>query len=167
MEVTAIQPGQEYTADAPSNVRPTWMAGVGARLRHVGAGRLDRIGRCRVDGVAAARGGQRRATSSTPRGHTATGTASGSFGRLLKANPDKQLYVATKIPPKNRVWPSRRGFSIQDVFPADYIREYTEKSLENLGIEAIDLLQFHVWEDDWARRRGGSASSPTSSARGS
>jgi aryl-alcohol dehydrogenase-like predicted oxidoreductase len=70
--------------------------------------------------------------------------------RLLKANPEKSLYVATKIPPKNRIWPSRRGFAIKDVFPADYIREYTEKSLENLGVEKIDLLQFHVWEDDWA-----------------
>jgi aryl-alcohol dehydrogenase-like predicted oxidoreductase len=70
--------------------------------------------------------------------------------KLVKANPDKRLYVATKIPPKNRIWPSTRGFAIKDVFPADYIREYTETSLENLGVEKIDLLQFHVWEDDWA-----------------
>lgn len=70
--------------------------------------------------------------------------------RLLKANPEKRLYVASKIPPKNRIWPSKRGFAINDVFPGDYIREYTEKSLTNLGVEKIDLLQFHVWEDDWA-----------------
>jgi aryl-alcohol dehydrogenase-like predicted oxidoreductase len=73
------------------------------------------------------------------------------LARLLKAHPDKTLYTATKIPPKNRVWPSRRGSSLDDVFPADYIREMTEKSLKNLDADHIDLMQFHVWEDDWAK----------------
>lgn len=72
------------------------------------------------------------------------------FRELHRAHPDKKLYIATKIPPKNRIWPSRRGFKLQDVFPADYIKEYTEKSLVNLGVETIDVQQFHVWEDDWA-----------------
>ena len=36
------------------------------------------------------------------------------------------------------------------MFPPDHIREYAEKSLENLGLPRIDLLQFHVWEDAWA-----------------
>ena len=56
------------------------------------------------------------------------------LGELLRANPDKTLYAATKIPPKNRQWPSRRGFALEDVFPPDYIREYAEKSLANLGL---------------------------------
>jgi aryl-alcohol dehydrogenase-like predicted oxidoreductase len=73
------------------------------------------------------------------------------LGRLLKANPGKTLYTATKIPPKNRIWPSRRGAKLDDVFPADYIREQVEKSLTNLGTDHIDMMQFHVWEDDWAR----------------
>lgn len=72
------------------------------------------------------------------------------LGQLVRANPDKKLYTATKIPPKNRKWPSRRGYRLDDVFPADYIRESTEKSLENLELQSIDLMQFHVWEDDWA-----------------
>jgi aryl-alcohol dehydrogenase-like predicted oxidoreductase len=72
------------------------------------------------------------------------------LGQLLRSNPDKKLYAATKIPPKNQTWPSQRGFKIEDVFPADHIREYAERSLENLGVRCIDLLQFHVWEDDWA-----------------
>jgi aryl-alcohol dehydrogenase-like predicted oxidoreductase len=72
------------------------------------------------------------------------------LARLIASNPDKTLYAATKIPPKNRQWPSRRGTPLDDVFPADYIREYAEKSLANLGRQHIDLLQFHVWEDDWA-----------------
>lgn len=72
------------------------------------------------------------------------------LGELVRDNPDKKLYVATKIPPKNRKWPSRRGFKLEDTFPADHIRKLTEESLRNLGLEQIDLQQFHVWEDDWA-----------------
>ena len=72
------------------------------------------------------------------------------LGRLLRDNPDKTVYVATKVAPKNRAWPSKRGFRLDDVFPPDYIRESAERSLESLGTSRIDLLQFHVWEDDWA-----------------
>jgi aryl-alcohol dehydrogenase-like predicted oxidoreductase len=43
-------------------------------------------------------------------------------------------------------------FSLDDVFPTDYIVEYTEKSLKNLSVDTIDLMQFHVWEDGWADR---------------
>lgn len=69
---------------------------------------------------------------------------------LLQRHAGKKLYTATKIPPKNRKWPSKPEFSLQEVFPAEYIVEYTEKSLKNLGVETIDLMQFHVWEDGWA-----------------
>ncbi len=72
------------------------------------------------------------------------------LGKLLRANPGKKLYVATKVPPKNRKWPSRRGLKLDDVFPPDYIRSTLEISLKNLGMSSVDLLQFHVWEDDWA-----------------
>jgi aryl-alcohol dehydrogenase-like predicted oxidoreductase len=72
------------------------------------------------------------------------------LGELLRANPGKKLYTASKIPPKNRRWPSRRGSLLDEVFPADHVREYTEKSLANLGQPGIDLMQFHVWEDAWA-----------------
>jgi aryl-alcohol dehydrogenase-like predicted oxidoreductase len=73
------------------------------------------------------------------------------LGNLVRANPGKRLYTATKIPPKNRRWPSQPGFKLDDVFPPDYIREYTDKSLANLGLPSVDLLQFHVWEDAWAQ----------------
>ena len=72
------------------------------------------------------------------------------LGRLLGANPGRHLHTATKIPPKTMVWPSHRGDRLEDSYPADHIREYVEKSLANLGIPAIDLIQFHVWEDAWA-----------------
>jgi aryl-alcohol dehydrogenase-like predicted oxidoreductase len=76
------------------------------------------------------------------------------LGRLVKANPGRKLYTATKVPPKNRVWPSKRGSALADVFPPEYIREYALRSLENLGLESVDLLQFHVWEDAWADDAG-------------
>ena len=69
---------------------------------------------------------------------------------LLRRNSGKRLYVATKIPPKNRKWPTRRGDKLDDVFPPEYIHEYAEKSRRNIGVETIDLLQFHVWEDAWS-----------------
>jgi aryl-alcohol dehydrogenase-like predicted oxidoreductase len=71
------------------------------------------------------------------------------LGRILRANPTKRLYTATKIPPKNRVWPSRRSFALDDCFPPQYIEEYVHKSLANAGLESFDLMQFHTWEDAW------------------
>jgi aryl-alcohol dehydrogenase-like predicted oxidoreductase len=72
------------------------------------------------------------------------------LGALLKRHPRQRLYTATKIPPKNRRWPARAEYPLRDVFPADYIREYTEKSLKNLDAPSVDLQQFHVWTDAWA-----------------
>ncbi len=77
------------------------------------------------------------------------------LGQTVRSHPEKRLYVATKIPPKNFVWPSRRGFTLDDCFPADHIREYAEKSLSNLSSGTIDLLQFHVWEDAWCATTAG------------
>lgn len=74
------------------------------------------------------------------------------LGKVVKQNPDKKLYVATKIPPKNFKWPSRPEYKLADCFPASHIIEYTEKSLKNLNVESIDLQQFHVWEDSWANQ---------------
>jgi aryl-alcohol dehydrogenase-like predicted oxidoreductase len=65
------------------------------------------------------------------------------------ARAGKRLYVATKVPPKNRVWPGRASTPISQVFPYDYIVEMTEKSLSNLGTERLDLQQLHVWSDAW------------------
>jgi aryl-alcohol dehydrogenase-like predicted oxidoreductase len=72
------------------------------------------------------------------------------LAQALKRHPGKPLVVATKIPPKNRQWPARPDYRLDDVFPADYIREATEISLKNLGVQTLDLQQFHVWTDEWA-----------------
>lgn len=63
-----------------------------------------------------------------------------------------RVRVATKVPPKNRLWPARPGIGIEDVFPYDYIMASVEESLRNLNIDSIDLLQLHVWNPDWVDR---------------
>jgi aryl-alcohol dehydrogenase-like predicted oxidoreductase len=73
------------------------------------------------------------------------------LGRLIREFPGRALIAATKLPPKNFVWPSRREFTLDDCFPPEHIKDYAHKSLDNLGLPVIDLLQFHVWEDAWAR----------------
>jgi aryl-alcohol dehydrogenase-like predicted oxidoreductase len=72
------------------------------------------------------------------------------LGQLMKRHAAKRLHFATKIPPKNFKWPSRPDYKLEDCFPASHIIEYTEKSLKNLGVECIELQQFHVWEDGWS-----------------
>src|SRR6266545_851444 len=62
----------------------------------------------------------------------------------------RKIYVATKVPPKNRVWPA--SGAIEEVFPYDYILACAEESLRNLQIDTIDLLQLHVWSGDWTGR---------------
>ncbi len=71
------------------------------------------------------------------------------LGWLVRQNAGKKLYTATKIPPKNFRWPSRREFGLDDCFPPDHIEQYVHSSLQNLGLESIDLIQFHTWEDGW------------------
>lgn len=68
-------------------------------------------------------------------------------GEVVRSRKE-EIYLATKIPPKNRIWPAQ-NVSLHDVFPAEYMIECTEQSLRNLGVETIDLQQFHVWRDEW------------------
>jgi aryl-alcohol dehydrogenase-like predicted oxidoreductase len=69
-------------------------------------------------------------------------------GQVVKARSE-HVYVATKVPPKNRQWPARAGVPAHDAFPADYVIERAEESLRNLGMETVDVLQFHVWSPEW------------------
>ena len=71
------------------------------------------------------------------------------LGKLVRANPGRKLYTASKVPPKNRQWPSRRTHTLEDCFPPDHVQEYIEKSLQNTGLSCIDLMQLHTWEDAW------------------
>jgi aryl-alcohol dehydrogenase-like predicted oxidoreductase len=73
------------------------------------------------------------------------------LGELVRDNPSQQIFVATKIPPKNLQWPSRRDYKLDECFPPDHVEEYVHRSLKALGLDRIDLIQFHTWEDDWIK----------------
>jgi len=70
------------------------------------------------------------------------------IAKVLKETGAK-AYVATKVPPKNRIWPAQPGIGLAEVFPDAYVKECTETSLKNLGVECLDLQQFHVWNPEW------------------
>jgi aryl-alcohol dehydrogenase-like predicted oxidoreductase len=71
------------------------------------------------------------------------------LGRIIRANPDKKIYAATKVPPMNKAWPAQADATIEECYPADHIEEYLHKSLKNAGIDRFDLLQLHTWNDSW------------------
>ncbi len=79
------------------------------------------------------------------------GHSEGLLGQLVRANPGKKLYTATKMPAKNFKWPSRREYTLDECFPPDHIEQYVHSSLKNAGLESFDLIQFHVWEDGWVQ----------------
>jgi aryl-alcohol dehydrogenase-like predicted oxidoreductase len=72
-------------------------------------------------------------------------------GKVVR-DSGRRIYVATKVPPKNQLWPAHPGIGIEQVFPYDYIMRSTERSLKNLGVETIDLQQLHVWNPEWIAR---------------
>ena len=72
-------------------------------------------------------------------------------GQVVRDSPET-VYVATKAPPKNMRWPAPAGVRAEDAFPGDWIAGCVEQSLANLGLETIDLLQFHVWSDEWVEQ---------------
>ena len=88
---------------------------------------------------------------------TAAGYGNGHSERLVGKvvrEAAKTVHVSTKIPPKNGRWPAPAGVHADDAFPADWVVGQTEQSLERLGLETIDVQQFHVWSDEWVGQGG-------------
>ena len=77
------------------------------------------------------------------------GKSDGLLGKILSANRGKRLYAASKIPPLNDKWPASSKDKYRDVFPAEHVFKYANLIREKLGVDSIDLLQFHVWDDSW------------------
>ena len=73
-------------------------------------------------------------------------------GSVLRRHPGEGLIVATKVPPRNGVWPGRDGTPVEEAFPGDHIRASLETSLKAGGLDAFDVVQFHVWNDEWVGR---------------
>jgi aryl-alcohol dehydrogenase-like predicted oxidoreductase len=64
-------------------------------------------------------------------------------------NSIRRVFIATKIPPMNHIWPAPPATPIEQVFPYNHIVRSTEESLRNLRTEQIYLQQFHTWTDQW------------------
>ena len=72
------------------------------------------------------------------------------LGKLLKSYPNKHLYTSTKIPPKSIRYPMEPFYKLNEEFPPDHINEYVHKSMKNMGLEKLDLVLLHGWDDTWA-----------------
>ena len=73
------------------------------------------------------------------------------LGQIVRANPNTRLYTASKIPPKTLQWPAPADSTLMQSFPPDHVEEYVHRSLDNAGLEQLDLMQFHTWNDEWMR----------------
>jgi aryl-alcohol dehydrogenase-like predicted oxidoreductase len=76
------------------------------------------------------------------------------IGRFLKSRKPggEHIYVATKIPPTpGGAWPPTPYDRIEDRYPEKYLRERLERSLRDLQMETIDLVQLHTWTRAWNR----------------
>ena len=76
------------------------------------------------------------------------------LGAMLRRHAGTRLYIATKVPAKNMKWPGSADVPAADTYPYAHILEYTQKSLDNLGTDSVDLQQLHVWSDAWADDEG-------------
>ena len=74
------------------------------------------------------------------------------IGKFLKESGERdKLVIATKVPPKNMKWPAWKSVPVSEVFPGEWIEKCVEDSLRSLGTDYIDLMQFHVWQDDFVK----------------
>src|SRR6202049_4993270 len=77
------------------------------------------------------------------------GKSDALLGKILSANRGKRMYAASKIPPLHAKWRAASKDKYRDVFPTEHVFKYAKLIREKLGIDCIDLLQFHVWDDSW------------------
>ncbi|MHB8734038.1 MAG: aldo/keto reductase [Terriglobales bacterium] len=62
----------------------------------------------------------------------------------------REVIIASKVPPKNQIWPAKPESTLEEVFPKAYVLECLDLTLRHLGRDQVDLFQFHVWNDAWA-----------------
>ena len=67
-------------------------------------------------------------------------------GRVIRERRE-EIFVATKVPPKNGKWPAQG--TLQEAYPRDHILKCAETSRRNLGVDTIAILQLHVWNPSW------------------
>jgi aryl-alcohol dehydrogenase-like predicted oxidoreductase len=65
---------------------------------------------------------------------------------------ESDIKVATKIPPRDGHWPPFPYDDMDARYPAAYLRQGVEESLQRLEAERLDLLQLHTWTRAWNRQ---------------
>jgi len=80
------------------------------------------------------------------------------IGKVLaeRGSAAGKVYVASKIPPAGKLWWVGPDFDdIEQFYPAAYLRQGVELSLQRLSVETLDLIQLHTWTsgfnkyDEW------------------
>jgi len=77
------------------------------------------------------------------------GKSDSLLGQIIGKNKGKRLYAASKIPPMNLKWPALPEYKYSEVFPPQHVFKYADLIRKKLATDSIDLLQFHVWSDNW------------------
>ena len=90
---------------------------------------------------------------------TAAGYGDGRSERLIgqvlrervAAGKDEAIFVATKTPPADGIWPPSPYCKAEWRYSEKYLRENVAARLTNLGTSKLDLLQLHTWTRAWNR----------------
>jgi aryl-alcohol dehydrogenase-like predicted oxidoreductase len=67
----------------------------------------------------------------------------------MQGNKAKGLHAASKVPPANNQWPALPSYKYHEIFPPQHVLKYADLIRQQLRVDTIDLLQFHVWQDGW------------------
>ena len=78
------------------------------------------------------------------------GKSDGLLGEIMRRNKGKRIYAASKIPPANDRWPALPEYKYSEVFSPKHVFRYADRIRQQLQVDTIDVLQFHVWDDSWA-----------------
>jgi len=74
------------------------------------------------------------------------------IARALKEKKHPDVYVATKVPPiPVPDWLATPYQRWDEKFPEQHIRDEVDKSLRDLEVDCLDLVQIHTWSRAWNR----------------
>ncbi|HYP17879.1 MAG TPA: aldo/keto reductase [Opitutus sp.] len=90
---------------------------------------------------------------------TAAGYGDGRSEKLIAqvlreraaAGRREKVFVATKTPPADGIWPPSPYCLAEDRYSERYLRDNIATRCANLGTDRIDLLQLHTWTRAWNR----------------
>jgi aryl-alcohol dehydrogenase-like predicted oxidoreductase len=77
------------------------------------------------------------------------------IGQVLReraaAGKKERVFVATKTPPTDGIWPPSPYCRAEERYSESYLRADVAERSANLGVSKVDLLQLHTWTRAWNR----------------